>query len=176
MFDYISSSLDSIGEFEIAGSDLLLPEGPVERIDDSISSSLTADEPHYEYGNFSSSSNIQSQMIDGTDTSTSPDTRDAPSQAKARHPLHMASMHGRVESVKLLLQLRADVHAKGKQGRTAAHHAVLYGHEDVLRLLLCQGSAPATVDTLGNTPLSLAATNGYNRIIMLLIEWGARLN
>lgn len=46
IFNYISSSLDSIGGFEMAGSDLLLPEGPVERIDDGISSSLTADEPY----------------------------------------------------------------------------------------------------------------------------------
>ena len=45
----------------------------------------------------------------------------------------------------------------------------------VFELLLCYGSDPTATDIAGNTPLSLAAMNGLNQAIMLLIEWGALL-
>lgn len=61
------------------------------------------------------------------------------SHNEVRHPLHMASMNGHLGSVQLLIQLGADVNCRDGQGRTAAHLAIMRGHQHILELLLCHG-------------------------------------
>ena len=63
-----------------------------------------------------------------------------------------------------------------KDGRSAIHHAAIYGVVDTVELLLGRGvdaDAP-TVD--GKTPVLLAAVEGHADIVRLLVHYGCDVN
>jgi ankyrin repeat protein len=81
--------------------------------------------------------------------------------------LHVASRLGFEDVVKLLLEICA-VNTTDEEGYTALHHAADKGHLEVTMLLLS-----VKVDIQSNhtcTPLWLAATNGQEQIVSLLIQ------
>ena len=55
---------------------------------------------------------------------------------------------------------------------TALHNACAYGQADVVRLLLDRGGDPCIPDTFGSTPLIVAATNGWTRVVRCLLGHG----
>ncbi|WIA40349.1 hypothetical protein OEZ86_013715 [Tetradesmus obliquus] len=90
-------------------------------------------------------------------------------------PLHIASQHGRVGVVRLLLQqpgIHHSLEAKTADARARPlHMAVTWGHTEVVRLLLEAGAdATRRAGSDLNTPLHLAALNGFAEIVQLLLQ------
>jgi ankyrin repeat protein len=87
-----------------------------------------------------------------------------------------AAAQGDLTAVRQLLDQRVDVHAKGVDGTTALHHAVLTDRLDIADLLLRAGADASAGDRYGVTPLSLAAVNGNAQLIARLLDAGANPN
>jgi len=93
--------------------------------------------------------------------------------AGAIRPLAQAVRSGSLESVKILIDHKADMNEPGGNGKTPLILAAQSGHEEIIRFLLEQG---ANVNgrnvTDGTTALMWAANNGRARIVELLLERG----
>ncbi|XP_077126764.1 transient receptor potential cation channel subfamily A member 1 [Ranitomeya variabilis] len=93
-------------------------------------------------------------------------------------PLHYACRHGVPNSVNNLLGLNVSLYSKTKNKRSALHFAAFYGRYNTCERLL-RFVPDATLlndaDEKGMTPLHLAAENGHDRIIFILLKKGALL-
>lgn len=100
---------------------------------------------------------------------------------KGRTPLIAAAYMGHHEAVEILLDHNAEVNLADGDGRTALSVAALcvptaagvksYG--EVASLLLERGADPGHRDNDGMTPLLLAAYEGHDDVVELLLEAGA---
>jgi Ankyrin repeats (3 copies)/Ankyrin repeat len=93
--------------------------------------------------------------------------------------LHLASMRGPVEAVRLLLQYNSDVDIrKGDSNMTPLHYASACGLTDVVELLLEHGANINTSDKDedGEAPLYLASTGGHLDTVRLLLDHGANVH
>ncbi len=72
-------------------------------------------------------------------------------------PLALAAHQGDVETVRVLLDNGADLHARNNHGSTVLHSAASSGHPAVVRLLLARGAEPSPRDCRGRTPLAYVA-------------------
>lgn len=100
---------------------------------------------------------------------------------KGRTPLIAAAYMGHYEAVEILLDHKAEVDLADGDGRTALSVAALcvptvagvksYG--EVASLLLDRGADPGHRDHDGMTPLLLAAYEGHDNVVELLLEAGA---
>uniref|UniRef100_A0A8C1SK25 CARD- and ANK-containing Inflammasome Adaptor Protein n=1 Tax=Cyprinus carpio TaxID=7962 RepID=A0A8C1SK25_CYPCA len=78
-------------------------------------------------------------------------------------PLHLASQSGHTEAVAQLLEGKADIRLKDKQGRTALHWAAAQGEVGIIQLLLDAGSTSFSLKRIHFTfsvkwPLQLPKT------------------
>lgn len=90
-------------------------------------------------------------------------------------PLITAANHGRLDAVKTLLAVGADLNKGSTQdGCTALHVAVLHGYDTVVSTLLERGVDKDLMDDHGECPLSLAAGKGHRVIFQGLLAAGAR--
>jgi ankyrin repeat protein len=114
----------------------------------------------------------QGRPADRTVSGTSnPD--DAVSSAQAQ--LWQGATTGSVRDVTAALAARAVVDAPDSARMTALGIAALYGHLDVVRLVLAAGASP-TLDQGGETPLTVAAHAGHAAIVDALVVAGASVN
>ena len=81
----------------------------------------------------------------------------------------MTAFAGKGEAAQLLIDYKADVNAKDEKGSTALHYASA-SHIDLVRLLLKNGADPDIKSNDGVSPLFVAALNGRNKIVKLLLE------
>ena len=86
-------------------------------------------------------------------------------------PLYCAARAGNSDVVKKLLGHGADVHARGRFGRTALLYTSRKGHVDCVEYLLQQGANIEAQDDNGSTALGLAAHFGHAEIIELLLNY-----
>lgn len=63
-----------------------------------------------------------------------------------------------------------------KDGRSALHHAAIYGVVDTVSALLRCGVDADCPTADGKTPILLAAVEGHADIVRLLVEHGADVN
>ncbi|KAL2817708.1 ankyrin repeat-containing domain protein [Aspergillus cavernicola] len=91
-------------------------------------------------------------------------------------PLHHASRHSHVETVRVLLTAQPDLGYKKKSGSSALHLAANTGNPDTVKLLLDAGADIEATDENGLTPLLTALTWGNVGNFELLLEAGADLN
>jgi ankyrin repeat protein len=97
-------------------------------------------------------------------------------------PLMVAATKNRLEIAKSLIDKKANVNAKDKDGLTALHYAVIGDPNgsasiDVTKLLIEKGADVNFQSTKdGMTPLMVAVTKGSAEIVKLLLEKGANVN
>lgn len=83
--------------------------------------------------------------------------------------LMLAVSHGRLDTVRLLLEAGADVNIQDEDGSTALMCAAEHGHLEIVKLLLSQADCDvAVVDHDGSTALSIAMEAGHRDIGVLL--------
>ena len=87
-----------------------------------------------------------------------------------RTPLHVACSLGRLEMVKLFIEIGMNVDACSMTGQTPLHEACIGGHYSVLKLLLSQVSDLDVVDSNGLSAAHYCALNGEAKCLDLLCE------
>ncbi|KMU76641.1 ankyrin repeat and protein kinase domain -containing protein 1 [Coccidioides immitis RMSCC 3703] len=87
-------------------------------------------------------------------------------------PLCLAARRGCWELVEDLLSLSFDINAQDQEGRTGMFFAAQWGHYDTERCLLDYNAA-LRPNNLNQSPLWIAAANGHNTVVELLLENGA---
>lgn len=78
--------------------------------------------------------------------------------------------HGRKAVVKLLLDAKASVDAKGFNGQTALHEAVCIGYKAVVRLLIGSNADVKAFDGLGCSLVDMSERNANRAMLKLLRE------
>ena len=99
-------------------------------------------------------------------------------------PLIIAAFNGNMDSVKILLEYKADIEARGTvkfdgedfEGSTPLWAAAIPGHLDVVKLLIERGADVDGRNVKNSTPLRAAAYHGRLGIVNCLIENGADVN
>ncbi|XP_010928614.1 probable E3 ubiquitin-protein ligase XBOS32 isoform X2 [Elaeis guineensis] len=85
-------------------------------------------------------------------------------------PLHYSAAKGHHEIVSLLIESGVDINLRNSRGQTALMQACLYGHWEVVQILMLFNANIHRMDYLsGGTALHFAALNGHTRCIRLLL-------
>lgn len=88
-------------------------------------------------------------------------------------PIHHAAREGHMDVLRLLLLKGAKVDTPTKDGNTALHLAVEERRRDCARLLLANGARTNVGNSReGDTPLHMAAANGDENMVKLLLHKG----
>jgi len=87
--------------------------------------------------------------------------------------LHLACSAGRIEAVRVLLELSCDVDMLDIEKRGALHAASLNGHAEAVQLLLEAKANADPIDKGFASPLHLACTNGETRVVETLLACDA---
>ncbi|XP_020944897.1 transient receptor potential cation channel subfamily A member 1 isoform X2 [Sus scrofa] len=91
-------------------------------------------------------------------------------------PLHYACRQGVPVSVNNLLDFNVSIHSKNKDKKSPLHFAASYGRINTCQRLLQDMSDTRLLnegDLHGMTPLHLAAKNGHDKVVQLLLKKGA---
>lgn len=97
--------------------------------------------------------------------------------SEGRTALHVASWQGLVEMVDLLVKHGANPNAQDAEGRPPVHSVAWTGHADVgHHLLEASGINIDLACHQGATALSIAAQEGHDSIVRMLLERGANPN
>src|SRR5437588_2584594 len=94
----------------------------------------------------------------------------------ARPPLVDAAKNGDKDSLRSLLQKKADVNATEPDGSTALHWASYRDDVETADLLIKAGAKVNAANDLGATPLWTASQNGSINMVRRLLEAGANPN
>ena len=89
-------------------------------------------------------------------------------------PLAEAAAQGDLETVKYLIENKAEVNQSGTSSWTALHLATLFYHVDIVNLLLSKGADVNCTTSSKITPLHLAAENGYSELCHIFMDKGAK--
>lgn len=84
--------------------------------------------------------------------------------------MHIASLAGCEEVVKLLLQNGANVNVQSLSGFTPLYMAAQENHDNVVRILLANGANQALATEDGFTPLAVALQQGHDKVVTVLLE------
>lgn len=63
-----------------------------------------------------------------------------------------------------------------QKGRTALHIAAASGNEDIISILIENGSILNAKDKRGDRPLHVATSGKHPRVVLLLLQKGAHVN
>lgn len=85
-------------------------------------------------------------------------------------PLHVATIGGHYEFVRLMMENGANINAVDEKGRTALHYAAMGGHAEIVLLLLLRGTLVDPRDKRAKmTPLHWAVDNDCLPIVEFLL-------
>ena len=90
--------------------------------------------------------------------------------------LIMASVNGRLEKIKKLVQIGADVNARNMKKSTALILASKYGHFEIVKYLVEYGADVNAINRDYETALMFASENGHLEMVQYLVEHGADVN
>lgn len=88
-------------------------------------------------------------------------------------PLHLAANEGRLDAVRFLAGLGAEVDARDDAGDTPLLSAVYLEQIEVLELLISLGASPNVVSEIHDSALECAVRSGNVRSVELLLDAGA---
>jgi uncharacterized protein len=93
-------------------------------------------------------------------------------------PLHLAAFFGRPETVKMLLEKKAQVNAVAKNSTRVMplHSALAGGDMPIIEMLVDHGADVNASQQAGYTPLHEAAQSGNLQAAILLLSHGAKIN
>ena len=96
---------------------------------------------------------------------------------RQRTPLHYAARHGKVETTRTLLQLKAEVEAQDDSGARPMHLAAMFGMVEVVKTLAqCGAELEGEDKATGARPLHLAAEQDQVETIRTLVQLGAEID
>ncbi|CAL4183613.1 unnamed protein product, partial [Meganyctiphanes norvegica] len=91
-------------------------------------------------------------------------------------PLHWSAEKGHKDAVIKLLNMGVNVDAREDRGRSALHQVCFFGHEEVAKLLIGRGVViDAVCKETSFTPLMAASQEGYENLVLLLLNAGANI-
>ncbi|TRX95722.1 hypothetical protein FHL15_003276 [Xylaria flabelliformis] len=90
--------------------------------------------------------------------------------------LCIASMRGRTEISKLLIESGADIQTTTEERDSPLHYAVEGGHIEIAKLLIDRGANVSATGKFGRSLLQMAIFSGHIETAKLLIESGANLS
>ena len=96
--------------------------------------------------------------------------------AAAEATLADAVEHKESETLRVLLEKKAEVNASQADGMTALHWAAQHDDLKTAQLLIVAGADAKAANRYGVTPLTLACTNGNTAIVETLLDAGADPN
>ncbi|KRZ77069.1 Ankyrin repeat domain-containing protein 17, partial [Trichinella papuae] len=89
----------------------------------------------------------------------------------------LGCMHGYLDVVSAMLSLQIDVEDRGVDGdRTPLMEAALYGHAEVVKLLLSKGACLTSLSKNGCSPLYFACASGKMDVVEVMLDAGANPN
>eukprot|EP00118_Oscarella_pearsei_P010653 m.66547 g.66547 ORF g.66547 m.66547 type:complete len:641 (+) comp35393_c0_seq2:388-2310(+) len=88
--------------------------------------------------------------------------------ANGNTPLSESASGGNVDTVRLLIDKRANINAKGNYGRTPLYRAAFAGHLESVKVLLENGGDPRIHADDGATPAQIASVS---LVVSFLEEW-----
>ncbi len=88
-------------------------------------------------------------------------------------PLHAAAATGNPETIKLLVDLGANVNSTNEFMRTPMHYAAAGGHLEAIKVLHAAGANLQATDFRGSTPLHDAAAAKHRKVYIYLLELDA---
>lgn len=100
------------------------------------------------------------------------DINQAEPELRGMTPLHWAVMLGRVNIIKTLINMNADVNAKAFKNVTPIHVAAVFGDVDAFAAVLAAGADLNARDDDGSTPFALAVLFGHYKIVRLILQSG----
>jgi ankyrin repeat protein len=87
---------------------------------------------------------------------------------RGRSPLIVAVLMNHIEAVGLLLAAGADIDYRDHHGATALFYAAEAGLFELAELLVKRGADPKVADDSGNTPMQIAWSKSFPKIVHLL--------
>ena len=90
--------------------------------------------------------------------------------------LHIASLRGQIEVVRLLLDSGADVNIPNANNDTVLHFAARSGNADIIKLILDKGMSVNLTSTQASTPVQLSPACNNPTAARAFVEVGATLN
>ena len=98
------------------------------------------------------------------------------SQHAAEQAMEAATLRGRTEIARTLIESGFDIAKPTPAGSTYLHDAALKGQKKMVQLLLTEGAGVNTLNREGATPLHDAALGGNAEVVALLLDRGARID
>lgn len=95
---------------------------------------------------------------------------------KGRTYLHIASMMGRENAVKLLLENKVQPNLKDDDGMAAIHYAARKGHTGIVKTLINYGADPCLGDDFLVKPLHYAAQGNHIAVLKELLKHDVNVN
>ncbi len=88
-----------------------------------------------------------------------------------RTPLHLACFEGHAESIRVLLDARADPHIPDSESKRPLHQTATSGYLNAMQVILPHTMSDIdTRDAAGNSPLIHAITESSLPVVQLLIQ------
>ena len=82
--------------------------------------------------------------------------------------LMFASINNRKGTVEMLINHKANINLRGRNGRTALHCAAQVGHQNICKILMQARADPAIKDTAAKSAIQMAMHKGHTVLADLI--------